>query len=271
MPVSSQLLLSSSHPALLAAAGTYLASLSFGFVIGYTVPAISSLAKDNIILSDAAYSWFGSLATLGALFACPFSGWLVEKYGRRYTLFLTTVIFIVGWITLIYGGIFLYAGRTLTGVASGMMTVVCPMYISEIATRESRGVYGSGVQLSITVGILVVYVCGLWIGWRGLALMGLLIGVFQFLAISRWSPESPRYLVLKNEKKKALRVLHTLRCASSSEIDDEFRDIEESVSNSDNKIRISELLCKPELRRPLIIALGLSIFAQLTGWYANIF
>lgn len=144
----------------------YLPALSFGFVIGYTSPALPEMEKDKIFVENQG-AWFGSLATIGAMFGSFLGGWLTQAYGRRMTLLATSIPFFLGWgLIWWYGGLLdLYVGRTLTGLASGMTVVSSPMYISETCTKELRGMLGSGVQLSITLGILTVYFMGCFSHW----------------------------------------------------------------------------------------------------------
>ena len=46
-----------------------------------------------------------------------------------------------------------------------MASVTSPVYISEISTAGRRGLLGSAVQLSITMGILLSYLTGMYTGW----------------------------------------------------------------------------------------------------------
>lgn len=241
----------------------YLAALSFGIMIGYTSPTLPDMQREKVLDKDQA-SWFGSLATIGAMFGSMLGGWLVEYLGRRKTLIGTAVPYLLGWFLIWWnGGVhILYAGRFLTGVGSGMTIVAAPMYISETCTREMRGMMGSGVQLSITIGILFVYTLGLLYHWYTMAAI---IGMLPIAAIllSLRIPETPRFLILKNRKAEATSALMWLRNASSSAIEEELRDIEDSL-DGDTKVAWSEFL-QPQLMKPLIVAVGLMVFQQFSG------
>ena len=189
---------------------------------------------------------------------------MTEKYGRKFTLLFTAIPFMIGWGQIYYGGTAnnLYLGRILTGIGSGIVTVVCPLYIAETATREKRGFLGSGVQLSITVGILLVYLLGNYYDYKNLAAIGIIIPVIAAVMTVR-IPETPRFHLLHNKKQDAINSLKYLR-GPHADVEDEIRDIEESM-DSDEKVSWRELFKKSEMFQPLKIAMGLMFFQQFSG------
>lgn len=249
-----------------AAMSSYLGALSFGYVIGFSSPALPlmQLAKEPMYKNSDAASWFGSVVTLGAMFGCPAAGWLVERVGRKMTLLVTSLPFLFGWIAISFGNSLsvLHFGRVLTGFASGMVCVVSPLYIAETSTKDLRGMLGSGVQLFITIGILMVYVFGNVVSWRALAFIGAVFPVVATIFTLR-VPETPRYLLNTNQKNEALRSLLWLR-GTTAIAEEECRDMEENTDAADEKISWSEFR-KPELLRPLIVSVMVMIFQQLSG------
>ena len=244
---------------------SYLGALSFGYMIGYSSPAIPQMVAKGGPLDVHSASWFGSIATFGALFGCPIAGWLVDRFGRKISLMCIAFPFIVGWFTIMLSDSvhFLCIGRLLTGVGSGMVTVISPMYIAEISTKEYRGMFGSGVQLAITLGILLVYALGLSFQWRTLAFVGLTIPVLSIFLVLR-VPETPRYFLKSGRRQDALRALDWLR-GPHHDIEDECRDIEESLDvDTSSTVSWSEFK-KPELMKPLTVSMGLMALQQLSG------
>lgn len=81
-------------------------------------------------------------------------------------------LFILGTLCLAFGQTVttLCLGRFVVGWASGIGTVVVPLYISEISPANKRGILGSFNQLAIVIGILVSVVLGIRLatrdGWR---------------------------------------------------------------------------------------------------------
>ncbi|XP_046344784.2 solute carrier family 2, facilitated glucose transporter member 8-like [Haliotis rufescens] len=246
-----------------------LGALCFGYVIGYSSPAIPSMIKSGVLNKQNA-GWFGSLMTVGAILGGPSGGYCIEKFGRRKSLIIATVPFLLGWVAMLTSSTltYLYAGRFLTGFSSGLVTVCVPVYIAEISTKSMRGVLGSCTQLFITVGILLAYACGLHFDWRGLALIGAIQAVTA-LVMSFFIPETPRWLLGRNQKAEAIQALKALR-DSHMDVQEECRDIEEGLDPQED-FAWSEFLQKPELSRPLFIALTVFVFQQLSGINAVMF
>ena len=149
------------------------------------------------------------------------------------------------------------------------MVVVGPVYIAEVSKKELRGTLGAGVQLGITVGILLAYVLGTLLTWQHLALLSAFFAVVQLLQSTR-IPETPRYLLMRDRKQEALQSLAWLR-GPVADIDEECRDIEENLPDKNDKFRLDDLLSQHQLLAPLKVSVGLSIFQQLTGINAVMF
>jgi len=63
-------------------------------------------------------------------------------------------------------------GRLLEGFGVGIISYTVPVYIAEIAPQNMRGGLGSVNQLSVTIGIMLAYLLGLFVPWRILAVLG---------------------------------------------------------------------------------------------------
>jgi len=245
----------------------FLGAVSFGYVIGYSSPALPQMSMFQH--NDAAASWFGSIVTLGGIIGSVFAGWFVQHRGRKTTMFTSAIPFLSGWV-LIYMGTtveVLCIGRFLTGVGCSVSIVSVIMYIAETASKDLRGALGSGVQLAIAFGILLVYVLGLSFNWRELALIGTTIPVLAFVLGLR-SPESPRFLLDTGRKGEAIATLTWLR-GSAVIAEEECRDMEEASSGT--RAPLVDLIRRPELFNPLMIGVMVMVFQQFTGINAVIF
>ena len=76
--------------------------------------------------------------------------------------------YVAGWAFIVHAhnDNMLYIGRFIMGIASGMTTLSVPLYIGEIASKEIRGLLGSGFQIACTAGSLATYSLGLLVSWR---------------------------------------------------------------------------------------------------------
>ncbi|XP_043096787.1 solute carrier family 2, facilitated glucose transporter member 8 isoform X2 [Puntigrus tetrazona] len=192
-----------------------LGPLSFGFVLGYSSPAIPELRKiqdPGLQLSADEASWFGSVVTIGAALGGLFGGWIVERIGRKLSLMFCALPFICGFTIIIaaQNHWMLYGGRVLTGLASGVTSLVVPLYISETAHERVRGAMGSSVQLMVVIGIMGAYITGLFLDWRWLAIASSIPPTLM-LVFMCFMPETPRFLLSQGKRREAEEALHFLR------------------------------------------------------------
>ncbi|EPS34099.1 hypothetical protein PDE_09061 [Penicillium oxalicum 114-2] len=197
---------------------TFSAGLS-GLLFGYDTGVISStLVTVGSELSGRALttldeSVITSCTSLSALIACPFTGILADKYGRRRIILVADVLFALGAIlqastSQVWGMI---AGRSIVGLAVGSASAVTPMYISEVAPSHIRGRLVVVLALLITGGQVVAYIIG-WLfsesagGWRWIVGLGAAPAIVQF-AIILLLPETPRWLVKMGFDHRAVEVL----------------------------------------------------------------
>lgn len=116
----------------LATFAAVLGPLSFGFVLGYSSPAIpelSTITDPRLQLDKEEASWFGSIVTIGAAIGGLLGGWMVDKIGRKLSLMFCSIPYIFGFTIIIAAQNIwmLYLGRVLTGLASGVTSLVVPV------------------------------------------------------------------------------------------------------------------------------------------------
>ncbi|KAF1958569.1 general substrate transporter [Byssothecium circinans] len=183
---------------------------------------------ETLTYNASKQGWLVSILELGAWLGTMYSGFLAEILSRKYAILVNVTIFIVGVViqtTSITsaGHNSILAGRFITGMGVGSLSMIVPMYNAEIAPPEVRGALVGLQQLSITLGIMVSF----WIDYgtnfiggtgRGqkesawllpLSLQlvpALLLGVGML-----FMPFSPRWLIHHNREAEARRVLAHLR------------------------------------------------------------
>ncbi|XHG09325.1 hypothetical protein AWENTII_012394 [Aspergillus wentii] len=112
------------------------------------------------IYSDSGFKgWFVSTLLLAAWFGSLVNGPVADRLGRKLSINVAVLIFIVGSAIQCgaKNGAMLFVGRAIAGLAIGQLTMVVPLYISEVSIPEIRGGLVVLQQLSITFGILVSY------------------------------------------------------------------------------------------------------------------
>ncbi|KAL0712037.1 hypothetical protein Bca4012_019015 [Brassica carinata] len=199
-------------------------AFAFGCIIGYSAPTQSSIMKDlNLSITD--YSLFGSILTVGLILGALICGKLTDLVGRVYTIWITNILFIIGWFAIAFAKTvwLLDLGRLLQGISIGISAYLGPVYITEIAPRKLRGAACSMSQLFTGVGISVVYALGTVVAWRNLAILGSILSL-MILPLLFFIPESPRWLAKVGREKEVEEILSRLRGANS-DVSDEAGEI----------------------------------------------
>jgi SP family galactose:H+ symporter-like MFS transporter len=251
-----------------------LAGLLFGLDIGVISGAQPFIQKD-FNASDWTVESIVSSLLWGAVLGTLASGWLAGYLGRRKTILISAVIFVVGslFCAVCDSAQMLIGARFLLGIAVGVASFTAPLYLSEISPQRIRGGMISMYQLMITIGIVVAFFSNLWLAsyatfggvtgghWRIMLGIIALPAAIMFLGVL-WLPESPRWLFLKERKADALAVFDRMKL-EPEEVSQEVREIEESLRVKQNGLQL--LLGNSNFRRAILLGMGLQTIQQLTG------
>lgn len=187
--------------------------------------------------------WKGLLTAmieLGAFLGALNQGWIADKISRKYSIAVAVCIFVVG-SALQTGAVdyaMLVVARLIGGVGIGMLSMVAPLYISEISPPEIRGALLVLEEFSIVTGIVIAfwitygtqYIQSEW-AWRLPFLLQIVPGLVLGVGIY-FLPFSPRWLVSKGRDDDALASLAKLRHLppSDSRVNNEWYDIRAEVA-----------------------------------------
>ncbi|KAG6702044.1 hypothetical protein I3843_07G012800 [Carya illinoinensis] len=170
------------------------AAFTGGCLVSYTSPAESGIIAD-LSLTVTEYSFFGSIMTAGAMIGAVISGRMTDFIGRRLTLWILDIFYIVGWLAIIFaeGAWLLDLGRLSLGIGFGLTCYVGPVYLAEIIPKDIRGLLMSISQSMTGYGASLTFVIGSFVTWRSLAIIGCIPSLLLLLALF-FIPESPRWL-----------------------------------------------------------------------------
>lgn len=240
-----------------------------GFLFGFDLSVISGTTKsltDRFALND----WWLGLTVSSAIWATAIgaliSGWIAERFGRLAGLRLSAWFFILSslgcmtawnWPSLI-------AFRAIGGLAVGLSTVICPMYIAEISPARLRGRLVLVFQVNIVVGIMVAYISNALVTplnlgneeWRwklGAEILPALVFSVALIGL----PQSPRWLAKRRFYGEAQQVL-----AFVGDLDPKGRleEIRQSVA-----AHPTEPVWQMKYHKPLLICFALVFFNNMAG------
>ncbi len=249
-------------------------TINGGFLFGLNMAGISGAVnsiQELFSLGDNGLGIVVSILTIGCLFGAMFTGHFTEKHGRKKVLLTTAVLFAISSLGCAFAqspevlGIF----RFITGLAVGAVSVVAPMYISEIAPPQKRGTLVSFNQFAIVIGILLAYVFDYFFidmanGWRYMLAVPFVFSIIFFILLLASFPESPRWLVFKARKDEALAIL--TRIGGEEFASRDMESIEKSISTEEHKKKASfGEIFKGKTGKIVLLGTLLAAFQQITG------
>lgn len=194
-----------------------------GILFGYDTAVISGtteVVKMQFGLSTGGEGWYVGCALIGSILGVLIAGMMSDFLGRKKTMLISALLFSISAIGCAVSQDFtqLVIFRIVGGFGIGIVSIVSPVYISEVSPAEVRGTMVSLYQLFITIGFLLAYLANYLIlkgtsmadYWRPM-LGAEAIPDILFLVLIFFIPESPRWLAVrgqredKSEEWKALR------------------------------------------------------------------
>ncbi|XP_057438831.1 sugar transporter ERD6-like 7 isoform X2 [Lotus japonicus] len=241
-------------------------SYEFGAGIGYSSPTQNAIRED-LSLSLAEYSLFGSILTFGAMIGAITSGPIADFIGRKGAMRVSSAFCIAGWLVIYFsqGPVPLDIGRLATGYGMGVFSYVVPVFIAEIAPKELRGALTTLNQFMIISAVSVSFIIGNVISWRALALVGLIPTAVLLLGLF-FIPESPRWLAKRGGRRKDFVAALQILRGKDADISQEAEEIQDYITSLERleKPKLLDLFQRRYLRS-LTIAVGLMVCQQLGG------
>lgn len=258
-----------------------------GILFGYDTAVISGtteIVRGQFSLNDAGEGWYVGCALIGSIIGVICAGMLSDFLGRKKTMIISSILFSISAIGCAVCGNFqqLVIYRIIGGIGIGIVSIVSPIYISEIAVPQKRGSMVSLYQLAITVGFLLAYLINYFIlrdadidsenanitvsmfnseYWRGMLGFETIPDIL-FLIVIFFIPESPRWLIVKGKEDKARAILGKIYNSKEA--------VEEQLEATANSIKGEEktewkTLLEPGIFKAVIIGSAIAILGQFMG------
>ena len=253
-----------------------------GFLFGYDTAVISGTidtVAGQFSLDALQKGWYVGCALVGSIFGVSVAGMLGDSIGRKRSMILSAVLFTVSAFGCAVSATF----AALVAYRIGIVSVISPLYISEMSVPKHRGRLVSLYQLAITVGFLGAYMANYALlqfehtallsgssfvvkvfgseSWRGMLGLETLPAVV-FLLIIFFIPESPRWLMLKRREDEAMAVVGRIY-ENRTDVETELSGIRASVG-AEKRTEWRELSQK-SVRKMVIVGVAIAILGQFMG------
>lgn len=258
-----------------------------GILFGYDTAVISGtteIVKFQFGLSTGMEGWYVGCALIGSIIGVLTAGMLSDFLGRKKTMLIAALMFSISAIGCAACSGFrdLVVYRIIGGFGIGIVSIVSPVYISEVSPARVRGTMVSFYQLFITIGFLLAYLVNYLIlkgasldstapelgvrmfnneYWRGM--LGCeTIPDLLFLFVIFFIPESPRWLIVKGRDEQAYSILRRIY-GSEKEAQEGLAATRQSIAG-EVKTEWKTLL-EPGIRKAVLVGSAIAILGQFMG------
>lgn len=260
-----------------------------GLLFGYDTAVISGTVSQVSLqfqLTTMQSGWYVGSALVGSIIGVIFAGRLSDKLGRKITMFLSAVLFTSCGIGCALSNSLteLVIWRMVGGAGIGIVSVVCPLYISEISPASHRGRLVSLYQLAVTIGFLAAYLMNYYLlnlsvnyhsanpmmqkifateAWRGMLGAETLPALLFFIVIF-FIPESPRWLMVRNKKSQAAQIFSRI-FTNQEEVIYQMNETEKVLQLQAKESSDWKVLMQPGFRKAVLIGCAIAILGQFMG------
>ena len=250
-------------------------SFVYGCATGWLSPTLPLLqsadpAVGTTSITEEETAWLSSLPFLGALVASPIFSFICQSYGRKAGGYFTAIPFMASWILIMFANTIpqLYIARFLAGLAYGGTIVFVPMYTGEIAEDNIRGALGAFLPLLCNLATVFTYSLGPYVSIQMLAIV-CFIPTTIFLFVFFWLPETPTYLISKENTEMASQSMLWLRGNIREIAEKDLQKVKDLLQKKDpsSKKSTRALLFSRGTLKALTICLVVCIAQQFSGVY----
>lgn len=261
-----------------------------GFLFGYDTAVISGtipLVVGQYGLDTMSQGWYVGCALVGSIIGVLCAGILSDGIGRKWSMLLSAVLFTTSAVGCAVSHSFdqLVVYRIIGGMGIGVVSIVSPLYISEISIPKYRGRMVALYQLAVTIGFLGAYLInfallrwsssdptlsGDWMQlifstevWRGMLGMET-IPALLFLVAILFIPESPRWLILRHNDDRAREILRTMH-RDPEVVESQMSETRAAIAATSAEQSSLRLLREPAVLRPVLIGVAIAMLGQFMG------
>lgn len=246
-------------------------SIVSGVMCGYILGVIAYIFptfQHDFGITTLQVSILAGAILFGCFISSIYTGVLTDLLGRKVVSLIVFSLFLLGGILfdVSHTIALFYTARLIQGLAFGMAVIVLPIYFAEMSPKEKRGQVITSFQLSMTSGILIAGVLGMFIihgtHWHTLITITLIFPLFLMYKMVKM-PESAHFYVGKRRFEKAKEVIKIIH--PSSDCEESLLLIQKSRSEKLSfKEGVALLFKRSNLTAIIIVTCAVSL-NQLTG------
>jgi major inositol transporter-like SP family MFS transporter len=252
-----------------------LGGLLFGYDTGVISGALLSMKEDLQLTTFSEAVVVSSLLFPGAALGALLGGKLADALGRKGSLLVCSVLFLVGALMCATAPNveIMVIARIILGFGVGAAAATCPLYLAEMAPTHRRGRMVTINELMIVTGQFLAFSMNSLLDaaiddphkWRWMLGVAAVPAVALFVGMF-FLPDSPRWYAIRGRLDDTRRVLGLSRDQAAAA--EEYNIIAEHARRDvkeDKGAAMRDLQAYPWMRRVLWIGCGLAAVQQLTG------
>lgn len=199
---------------------------------------IEKVVKQDLDLSKTEWGVAVGIFAFGGLIGAWIVPKLADRLGRKHTLTLNSLNFVItGILQFVAGALQSHAAgyavliisRITAGIGCGGATVAVPMYLGEVASKHLRGFFGGLNQFATVTGIFLSQLISIGMDtstlWKWLLSISGFLGLVQVVLGYMFLEESPKWFVTHDRIKEAKKTLLDFRDYTTDDADAELDEI----------------------------------------------
>lgn len=238
---------------------------------GWTSPMIPKLMESPdspIKISKSDEMWIETIMLIGCVIGLPFAIFAIDRIGRKYCIIISVLISVFSWILLAFANRIelLLTARFFFGTSGVIAFITATIYVAEISEKHIRGFLCNILTIMMLLGMVMVYSIAPYVSVVVSSFIPAGLLVFQLCTFS-FMPESPYFLLIKNQKENARKSLKWFR--NSKNVDEEMNEIVAAVERQQSERgKPQDLFLVKSNRKAIIVMTVINASVHFSGFTA---
>nr|CAH7745762.1 unnamed protein product [Callosobruchus chinensis] len=255
-------------PVYAAAVAVCVGAVCTGIALAFTSNASEKLIAgqlNGLKMDQMDMYWNVGMMTMGACVATIPVAILLDAYGRKATMMVSTLPLYLGYVLIVFAQhvYMMHAGRFITGLGAGAFSCCCPVYACEIAPKVIRGRVVGFYFMFVSFGFVYANILG-WLLPLKLFIFACMIVPVIFTAMFFFQPKSPVHAVQSGRANEAAEALRALR-GSKYDVTAEIKTIKQELSRVGQSNRFFAVFKDRGVIRGTVISVTLLALKHLVG------